>query len=65
VSDFKKLDVWRKGHALVLNVQRTTARMRKGERIRAVSWILPQLQLRAGIPLDPGERSQRNQPNGF
>jgi len=31
VSDFKKLDVWRKGHALVLNVQRTTARMRKGE----------------------------------
>lgn len=31
MSDFKKLDVWRKGHALVLNVQRTTARMRKGE----------------------------------
>jgi len=31
MSDFKKLDVWRKGHALVLNVQRTTAKMRKGE----------------------------------
>ena len=31
MSDFKKLDVWRKGHALVLNVHRTTARMRKGE----------------------------------
>jgi four helix bundle protein len=31
MSDFKKLDVWRKGHALVLNVQRTTARMRKAE----------------------------------
>jgi len=31
MSDFKKLDVWRKSHALVLNVHRTTARMRKGE----------------------------------
>jgi four helix bundle protein len=31
MSDFKKLEVWRKGHALVLNVHRTTARMRKGE----------------------------------
>jgi four helix bundle protein len=31
MSDFKKLDVWRKGHALVLNVQRTTAKMRRGE----------------------------------
>jgi four helix bundle protein len=31
MSDFRKLDVWRKGHALVLNVQRTTAKMRKGE----------------------------------
>jgi four helix bundle protein len=31
VSDFKKLKVWRKGHALVLNVHRTTVKMRKGE----------------------------------
>jgi len=31
MSDFKKLEVWRKGHALVLNVQRTTAKMRRGE----------------------------------
>jgi four helix bundle protein len=31
VSDFKKLLVWRKGHALVLNVHRTSSKMRKGE----------------------------------
>jgi len=31
MSDFKKLEVWRKGHALVLNVQRITAKMRRGE----------------------------------
>jgi four helix bundle protein len=28
VSDFKKLKVWRKGHALALNVHRTAGRMR-------------------------------------
>jgi len=31
MSDFKKLLVWRKAHALVLNVHRTTVKMRKGE----------------------------------
>ena len=31
MSDFRKLLVWRKGHALVLNVHRTTVKMRKGE----------------------------------
>jgi hypothetical protein len=33
MGDFKKLDVWRKAHALSLNVYRSTKRIRGAEHI--------------------------------
>jgi four helix bundle protein len=62
VSDFKKLDVWRKGHALVLNVQRTTARMRKGE----IAALRGQLMRAAmSIPTNIVEGNGQESPKEF
>jgi four helix bundle protein len=40
MSDFKKLKVWRKSHALALNVHRVTARVRGSERAALRSQML-------------------------
>jgi four helix bundle protein len=62
MSDFKKLEVWRKAHALVLNVHRTTARMRKGDIVALGGQIM---RAAMSIPTNVVEGNGQESPKEF
>lgn len=60
VSDFKQLKVWRKSHALALNVHRVTSRARGRESISLRSQMLrAAMSIPANIVEGTGHKSRR------
>jgi len=61
MGDFKKLDVWRKAHALMLNVYRSTKRIRGAEHISLRSQIVrAAMSVPTNIVDGNGKRSPRD-----
>ena len=60
VSDFKKLKVWRKGHALALNVHRVAVRIRGSDNTSLRSQMLrASMSVPTNIVEGAGQKSQR------
>lgn len=60
MSDFKKLKVWRKGHALALNVHRAAAKIRRPECASLRNQMLrASMSIPTNIVEGTGQRSQR------
>jgi four helix bundle protein len=60
VSDFKKLKVWRKGHALALNVHRVAVRIRGSDNASLRNQMLrASMSVPTNIVEGTGQRSQR------
>jgi four helix bundle protein len=60
VSDFKKLKVWRKGHALALNVHRVVVRIRGSDNAALRNQMLrASMSVPTNIVEGTGQRSQR------
>jgi four helix bundle protein len=60
MSDFKKLDVWRKGHALALNVHRVATRIRGSENVSLRNQMLrASMSIPANIVEGAGQTSRR------
>jgi four helix bundle protein len=60
VSDFKKLKVWRKGHALALNVHRAAVKIRRPECASLRNQMLrASMSIPTNIVEGTGQRSQR------
>jgi four helix bundle protein len=60
VSDFKKLKVWRKGHALVLNVHRVATRIRGSDNVSLRNQILrAAMSIPTNIVEGTGQKSGR------
>jgi four helix bundle protein len=60
MSDFKKLEVWRKSHALALNVHRAARRIRGRDYLSLRSQILrAAMSIPANIVEGSGQRSRR------
>jgi four helix bundle protein len=61
MGDFKKLDVWRKAHALMLNVYRSTKRIRGAEHISLRSQtVRAAMSVSTNIVDGNGKRSPRD-----
>jgi four helix bundle protein len=61
MGDFKKLDVWRKAHALLLNVYRSTKRIRGAEHISLRSQtVRAAMSVSTNIVDGNGKRSPRD-----
>jgi four helix bundle protein len=60
VSDFKKLKVWRKGHALALNVRRVAVSMRSADNAALRNQMLrASMSIPTNIVEGAGQRSKR------
>jgi four helix bundle protein len=60
VTDFKKLKVWRKGHALALNVHRVTVRIRGSDNAQLRNQMLrASMSVPTNIVEGAGQKSQR------
>ena len=60
MSDFKKLKVWRKGHALALNVHRVAVRIRGSDNTSLRSQMLrASMSVPTNIVEGAGQKSQR------